>query len=134
HFVLEAKDKEAGRSDELMLRKAYGQARSYITHLPGTTPPYLILLDVAKTMMVWDRWEGGFGGFVLRFNGHFFKDAEGLPLTPDDLAVLLEAAEADWSDVEPAIFGTLLTRALNPKERHRLGAEYTWRRSRSLAR
>jgi hypothetical protein len=40
HFVLEAKDKEPGRSDELMLRKAYGQARSYVTHLPGTTPPY----------------------------------------------------------------------------------------------
>jgi len=233
-----------------MLRKAYGQARSYITHLPGTTPPYLILLDVAKTLMVWDRWEGGFGGFgagrridlptlheranditllrdiwvqpqarnpraraqaitekiagklallaaslekrgydqervsrflmrcvftmfaedvyllqdepfrhlvgdvaipnpeefvpsvedlwramdhgkrfgfrkLLRFNGHFFKDAEGLPLTRDDLGVLLEAAEADWSDVEPAIFGTLLTRALDPQERHRLGAEYT---------
>ena len=63
HFVLEAKDKEPGRTDELMLRKAYGQARSYVTHLPGTTPPYLLILDVAKTMMVWDRWEGGFGGF-----------------------------------------------------------------------
>jgi hypothetical protein len=250
HFLLEAKDKEAGRTDELMLRKAYGQARSYITHLPGTTPPYLLILDVAKTMMVWDRWEGGFGGFgagrridlptlherpadiallrdiwaqpqvrdpraraqaitekiagklailaasletrgydqervsrflmrcvftmfaedlrllhdepflhliqdvalpnpddfvpaaeelwramdhgkrfglrkLLRFNGHFFKNAEALPLTPADLGVLLEAAKADWSDVEPSIFGTLLTRALDPKERHRLGAEYT---------
>jgi len=55
HFVLEAKDKEPGRTDELMLRKAYGQARSYVTHLPGTTPPYMLILDVAKTMMVWDR-------------------------------------------------------------------------------
>jgi restriction-modification enzyme MmeI-like protein len=63
HFVLEARDKTAGRTDELMLRKTYGQARSYVTHLPGTTPPYLLILDVARTMMVWDRWEGGFGGF-----------------------------------------------------------------------
>jgi hypothetical protein len=39
HFVLEAKDKEAGRPDDVLLRKAYGQARSYITHLPGDTPP-----------------------------------------------------------------------------------------------
>lgn len=39
--------------------------------------------------------------------------------------MVLEAARADWSRVEPAIFGTLLTRALDPVERHRLGAEYT---------
>src|SRR5690606_25100415 len=30
-----------------------------------------------------------------------------------------------WADVEPSIMGTLLTRALDPVERHRLGAEYT---------
>lgn len=250
HFVLEAKDAAAGRSNDVLLRKAYGQARSYITHLPGDIPPYILVLDVGRTMIVWDRWQGGFGGFgagrridlpslherpediallrdiwqfpkvrdpreraqrvtkaiaeklarlaasleargigqervsrflmrcvftmfaedvrllqdepfrrlidevalknpkefppgvedlwramnegkrfgfrkVLRFNGHFFAEAEGLPLTRDDLTVLLEAAEKDWSDVEPAIFGTLLTRALDEKERHRLGAEYT---------
>jgi len=62
---------------------------------------------------------------LLRFNGHFFADAEVLPLTASDLGVLAEAAEADWRYVEPTIFGTLLTRALDPKERHRLGAEYT---------
>jgi hypothetical protein len=62
---------------------------------------------------------------LLRFNGHFFADAEVLPLRPGDLAVLAEAAAADWRNVEPTIFGTLLTRALDPRERHRLGAEYT---------
>lgn len=249
-FLLEAKDLDTNRSDEVLLRKAYGQARSYVGHLPGTTPPYLLVLDVAKTLTVWDRWEGGFGGFaagrridlrrlheraddvallrdiwerpnvrdprarvravtediaaklaalaaslearghdqeavsrfliqcvftlfaedmrllkdqpfrklidavaipdprefvpavedlwramdrgerfgfrkVMRFNGHFFKNAKALPLTRADLAVLAQAAERDWSDVQPAIFGTLLTRALDPAERHRLGAEYT---------
>lgn len=62
---------------------------------------------------------------MLRFNGHFFRDAEVLPLTRADVAVLYQAAQADWRQVEPTIFGTLLTRALDPKERHRLGAEYT---------
>jgi len=62
---------------------------------------------------------------LLRFNGHFFRDAKALPLTPADIAVLAEAAAADWRYVEPTIFGTLLTRALDPRERHRLGAEYT---------
>jgi type II restriction/modification system DNA methylase subunit YeeA len=36
-----------------------------------------------------------------------------------------EAAGADWTDVEPAIFGTLLERALSAVERHKLGAHYT---------
>src|SRR5690606_1279077 len=62
---------------------------------------------------------------LLRFNGHFFKDAEALPLKRDALALLLAASQADWSHVEPTIFGTLFTRALDPEERHRLGAEFT---------
>jgi hypothetical protein len=70
---------------------------------------------------------GGLFGFetILQFNGHFFKDAEVLPLERNEIALVLEAAKADWRDVEPTIFGTLLTRALDPEERHRLGAEYT---------
>jgi hypothetical protein len=62
---------------------------------------------------------------VKRFNGGLFKDADALPLTAAQLGLLLQAAKADWRDVEPAIFGTLLERALDPKERHKLGAHYT---------
>jgi len=35
------------------------------------------------------------------------------------------AAALEWRHVEPAIFGTLLERALDPAERHKLGAHYT---------
>lgn len=62
---------------------------------------------------------------LARFNGGLFAEAEALPLTAEQIALLVEAAKADWKDVEPAIFGTLLERALDPKERHRLGAHYT---------
>lgn len=62
---------------------------------------------------------------VLRFNGGLFAEPKALPLTGEDLELLLEAAKCDWSDVEPAIFGTLLERALDPKERHKLGAHFT---------
>ena len=48
---------------QVLLRKAYGQARSYITHLPGDTPPYILVLDIGRTILVWDRWQGSFGGF-----------------------------------------------------------------------
>ncbi|MFD1874260.1 class I SAM-dependent DNA methyltransferase [Hymenobacter bucti] len=63
-----------------------------------------------------------------RFNGQLFHGATALPLSAAQLTLLHEAAAADWTTVEPAIFGTLLERALNPKERHRLGAHYTPRR------
>ena len=62
---------------------------------------------------------------LLRFNGGLFKDATALPLSELQLGLLIEAAEADWQQVEPAIFGTLLERALTAKNRHKLGAHYT---------
>lgn len=62
---------------------------------------------------------------VLRFNGGLFAKADALPLTEAQLRLLIEAASADWRDVEPAIFGTLLERALDARERHKLGAHYT---------
>jgi len=60
-----------------------------------------------------------------KFNGKLFKSPEVLPLTKPQIALLLEAAKADWTQVEPAIFGTLLERALDVHERHALGAHYT---------
>ncbi|WP_200875616.1 class I SAM-dependent DNA methyltransferase [Hymenobacter sp. IS2118] len=65
---------------------------------------------------------------LRRFNGQLFHEASALPLNADQLTLLREAAKADWAEVEPAIFGTLLERALDPKERHSLGAHYTPRR------
>ncbi|MDQ0565944.1 class I SAM-dependent DNA methyltransferase [Erythrobacter citreus] len=62
---------------------------------------------------------------VKRFNGYLFKDRTALDLEADELEVLIQAAEHKWTEVEPAIFGTLLERALNPKERAKLGAHYT---------
>ena len=60
-----------------------------------------------------------------RFNGKLFKQPEALPLDRAQIELLREAARADWCEVEPAIFGTLLERALSPTERSRLGAHYT---------
>jgi hypothetical protein len=79
---------------------------------------------------LWGRMKtGGFSTVlrekILRFNGGLFDDATALPLNDDQFNLLIEAAKSDWRDVEPAIFGTLLERALNPIERHRLGAHYT---------
>ncbi len=62
---------------------------------------------------------------VRRFNGEFFKNRRALPLPKEEIGELRRAAEHNWRDVEPAIFGTLLEQALDPAERRRLGAHYT---------
>ena len=62
---------------------------------------------------------------LRRFNGALFKDRTALPLERDAIHELHVAAGRDWREVEPAIFGTFLERALNPRERSRLGAHYT---------
>ena len=88
--------------------------------------------DTAMRMLaqLWrDMDAGGFSAAiaheVLRFNGKLFKQPDTLPLDKDQVALLLDAARADWQHVEPAIFGTLLERALSTKDRHKLGAHYT---------
>ena len=71
---------------------------------------------------------GAFGADdIAYFNGGLFADATTLPLTTDDLAILARAATLDWASIEPAIFGTLFERSLDPAKRSQLGAHYTGR-------
>jgi hypothetical protein len=83
--------------------------------------------------MVSSLWEtmnsGGFSPIMreklLRFNGGLFETSEALPITERQLDLLIAASKSDWGDVEPAIFGTLLERALDPLERQLRGAHFT---------
>jgi len=71
---------------------------------------------------------GSFGADdIAYFNGGLFADAAVPPLTGDDLATLARAAALDWASIEPAIFGTLFERSLDPAKRSQLGAHYTSR-------
>ncbi|HQY69638.1 MAG TPA: class I SAM-dependent DNA methyltransferase [Pseudomonadales bacterium] len=88
--------------------------------------------DTAMRMLeqLWrDMDRGGFSPVlavdVLRFSGKLFRAPDTLPLDRDQIGLLHAAARADWRLVEPAIFGTLLERALDPAERHALGAHFT---------
>lgn len=72
------------------------------------------------------------GGFVMgvdvtvpEFDGVLFRDRWAPALNHDQVDGLLEAAAMDWREVEPAIFGTLVERALDPKKRRHMGAHFT---------
>jgi type II restriction/modification system DNA methylase subunit YeeA len=62
---------------------------------------------------------------IPHFDGGLFSEGGVVPLEAGELKVLAEAARLDWSSVEPAIFGTLFERSLDPSQRARLGAHYT---------
>jgi hypothetical protein len=83
-----------------------------------------LVSEVWKTM--------GQGGFstalrsrIKQFKGSIFREHEPLPLDAEEIQLLIDAGKSDWKDVEPAIFGTLLERALDSRERHKLGAHFT---------
>ena len=70
---------------------------------------------------------GGRIGFeaVARFNGGLFDDDSALPLDKSKIETTLQAAELDWSEIDPSILGTLFERGLDPDKRSQLGAHYT---------
>ncbi len=71
---------------------------------------------------------GSFGSDdIPYFNGGLFANDRVLDLSSQDLTVLLHAAQLDWASIEPAIFGTLFERSLDPAKRAQLGAHYTSR-------
>lgn len=59
------------------------------------------------------------------FNGGLFNSGEVLPLTGTEITTLLEVSRLNWAKIEPAIFGTLFERGLDPDQRAQLGAHYT---------
>ncbi len=62
---------------------------------------------------------------IAWFNGGLFATVAVPPLEKADIAALQRAAEMDWRNIDPSIFGTLFERGLNPKKRSQLGAHYT---------
>ncbi len=70
---------------------------------------------------------GGRIGFerVAWFNGGLFDDDAALPLAKEEITLTLRAANLDWAEIDPSIFGTLFERGLDPDKRSQLGAHYT---------
>ncbi|WP_223504171.1 class I SAM-dependent DNA methyltransferase [Pseudomonas sp. GL-RE-29] len=107
---------------ELLPERSFTELLKRLKNKPDTFAP--MLENLWQTMN-----SGGFSPILestlLKFNGGLFAEASAIALDRDQMDLLLKASEANWRYVEPAIFGTLLERALNPRERHKLGAHYT---------
>ncbi len=62
---------------------------------------------------------------VPYFNGGLFTDAVTLPLGEQQVIALTKAAEANWTYVDPHIFGSVFQGIMDDAERHASGAHYT---------
>jgi hypothetical protein len=85
---------------------------------------------VPSVTQLWEAMNSGGWAHALKtevrkFNGEFFRDKAALPLGREEIGELRRAADYDWREVDPSIFGTLVEQALDPVERKRLGAHYT---------
>ena len=62
---------------------------------------------------------------VPYFNGGLFTDVVSLPLGSEQVVALTKAAEANWTYVDPHIFGSVFQGIMDDAERHASGAHYT---------
>jgi hypothetical protein len=69
--------------------------------------------------------KGGRYKGVPYFNGGLFAEPVFIELTADELTLLKEAAQFDWSKVRPEIFGTIFEHSLGKEQRHATGAHFT---------
>ena len=67
---------------------------------------------------------GRFKG-VPYFDGGLFAKLEPIELKVGELTAIRDAAEKDWSAVNPAIFGNLFQSSMDEAARHKLGAHFT---------
>jgi len=62
---------------------------------------------------------------VPYFNGGLFTEVVDLPLGSDQVVALTKASEANWTFVDPHIFGSVFQGIMGDAERHASGAHYT---------
>ncbi|ABX04010.1 MAG TPA: class I SAM-dependent DNA methyltransferase [Herpetosiphon sp.] len=94
-----------------------------VTQTRGKSSAFAAQLSQLFNVMTTGGW---FGIEEIRhFNGSLFDNATVLPMDSEALDILVDICSYDWSSIEPAIFGTLFERSLDPAKRKQLGAHYT---------
>lgn len=96
-----------------------------------------VLADCSDTQSTYDLLGGLFeamnkpknsgGRFkaIPYFNGGLFAQPAQLELEPNEVELLQKAAEFNWSNVRPEIFGTIFEHSLGKAARHASGAHFT---------
>ncbi len=91
----------------------------------GASDPAYIQKRLSKLFNAMNK--GGEWGAddIAWFNGGLFDHDRALLLDEEEISLVYQAAQMDWSDIDPSIMGTLFERGLDPKKQSQLGAHYT---------
>src|SRR5215217_1682954 len=126
HFLMRCIFTMFAEDVDLLPKGAFTQLLEDCIDSPGAFAP--MLQDLWARMDDPDhdrRFYSAFKTHLRHFNGNLFKNARAFPLRSEEIGELRAAAAVDWTEVDPAIFGTLLEQALDKDERRKLGAHYT---------
>ncbi|WP_420408196.1 class I SAM-dependent DNA methyltransferase [Hoeflea sp.] len=126
HFLMRCIFTMFAEDVRLLPENSFTELLSDCLESPAAFTPLLESLWSKMDEPVYDkRFFSAFKQHLRHFNGNLFKDARAFPLGREEIGELYQAAKAKWTEVDPAIFGTLLEQALEPGERRKLGAHYT---------
>jgi len=87
---------------------------------------YDLFLSLFKQMNNKTKAKGGRFKDVTYFNGGIFKDIQIIELTLDELKMLEEIAQYQWSKIDPTIFGSIFEYSMDKKTQHDTGSHYTY--------
>lgn len=63
HFVLLVRNVEPGAGANQVIAPAYGEAKRYAHQVAHGPPPYVMVMNVGRRLLYWDRWKGEYGRF-----------------------------------------------------------------------
>lgn len=93
--------------------------------LDGKANPYDEIGNLFRQMASERPARGGKFKDIRYFNGGLFDDVDPIDLDEHSLKVLKEAADKDWTNINPSIFGALFEGTMRSNERHKYGAHFT---------
>ncbi|HEX8121200.1 MAG TPA: DNA methyltransferase [Solirubrobacteraceae bacterium] len=122
-FILQAVMAMFSEDIGLLPRHFFTQAIEDV--MAGKGSAYDLLFSLFREMNAkGDTPAGRFEGTPY-FNGGLYANITPFELTKEEVGALALAAQENWAEVRPVIFGTLFEQSLDKPERHAYGAYFT---------
>jgi len=122
-FVLQAVMAMFSEDIGLLPRHSFSQAVADVSAGSGTA--YDLLFSLFREMNTPGLTPGGRFEGTPYFNGGLYANVTPFDLAAEEVTALGLAAQENWAEVRPVIFGTLFEQSLDKPERHAYGAYFT---------
>ncbi len=111
-------------SEDIGLLEKY-QVTTVLDDCKSPKDTYDLIGGLFQAMNTAGGVKGGRFKGVPYFNGGLFAEPAHVELSGEEVVLLKDAAQFDWSKVRPEIFGTIFEHSLGKERRHATGAHFT---------